>query len=346
MYRRLSRGSTAKLTRRSRYPYSWDDVSYFLIAVSNRVNLDLCIKHALAGFTESINGLWTYLDIAEDDYVSFLYGARAYNLYQVVVKAAYTDAANLPPWPPVKFRKEYYFPFRLELRQVRALEEPLVRAEFAYVAENLLLRGGYRKTHFQADQTTLQNVSEMGVPSSGPSEPLEVEGAETFIPHLVLNAKDANLPYVFPVRELIIQTLLRRRLSSAANLDKFLRTAGIRGFDGSNMEVLGEKAFPEGHVDILIKEATPIGISRKVVVEVKLGRASNANVQQLSLYMDTIGKECAGGVLVANGFGKRVRDRAFQQGIVCMRYELAGIGDKPLPYDSLLSSLSLILAWD
>ena len=55
--------------------------SYFLISVSNRKNLELCKKHALAGFTNSINGVWTFLEVGEGDFVSFLYGARAHNLY-------------------------------------------------------------------------------------------------------------------------------------------------------------------------------------------------------------------------------------------------------------------------
>ena len=65
---------------------------------------------------------------------------------------AYKNAENLPPWPPVTFRMSgntYYFPFRLYLKQERTLDEPMIRPEFAYVAENLLLRGGYRKTHFK-----------------------------------------------------------------------------------------------------------------------------------------------------------------------------------------------------
>lgn len=52
--------------------------------------------------------------------------------------------------------------FRLKLKPIRMLEEPLVRTEFAYVAENLLLRGCYSRIHFQAEQTTLQSVSQMG----------------------------------------------------------------------------------------------------------------------------------------------------------------------------------------
>ena len=41
-----------------------------------------------------------------------------------------------PSWKPVTFRRRtYYFPFRLYLKPVREFCEPLVRPEFAYVAE-------------------------------------------------------------------------------------------------------------------------------------------------------------------------------------------------------------------
>lgn len=59
----------------------------------------------------------------------------------------------------------------------------MVRQEFSYVAENLLLRGGYLKTHFQADTITLYNVSERGTPFTGESEHLELN-AETFEPKI------------------------------------------------------------------------------------------------------------------------------------------------------------------
>jgi len=105
------------------------------------------------------------VEVQEGDFISFLYGARAHNLYQVIRREAIREFATLPPWPPVTFRESgrtYHFPFRHWLETIREFDEPLVRSEFAYVAENLLLRAGYRKTHFQADQTTLQNVSQMG----------------------------------------------------------------------------------------------------------------------------------------------------------------------------------------
>ena len=67
-------------------------MSYFLISVSTKTNLDLCVKYALAGFTNSINGLWTYTEIQVGDFVSFLYGAKVFNLYRVVKKEACKNA--------------------------------------------------------------------------------------------------------------------------------------------------------------------------------------------------------------------------------------------------------------
>ena len=152
------------------------------------------MKHRLAGFTESTSGLWTFMEIEEGDFVSFLYGARVFHLYRVKAKRAFRNAHRLEPWEPITFRsgKTYSFPFRLFLSLSRKLEEPMVRVEFAYVAENLLLRGGYRKTHFQADQTTLQAVSQMGVPCSECSEETQIgtSGEETFIPRFTLKGSD------------------------------------------------------------------------------------------------------------------------------------------------------------
>lgn len=73
-------------------------MAYFLISVSNRKNLELCENYALAGFTNSINGLWAFLEIQEGDFISFLYGAKAHNLYRVEEKEAIKDALDLPPW--------------------------------------------------------------------------------------------------------------------------------------------------------------------------------------------------------------------------------------------------------
>jgi hypothetical protein len=80
------------------------EMAYFLISVSNKTNLNLCMRYGLAGFTSSINGLWTFVEIQEGDHVSFLYGARVFNLYKVVKKEALKGADKLPPWPLLHLR--------------------------------------------------------------------------------------------------------------------------------------------------------------------------------------------------------------------------------------------------
>ncbi|MFQ6074890.1 MAG: hypothetical protein ACE5Z5_01975 [Candidatus Bathyarchaeia archaeon] len=263
----------------------------------------------MAGFTNSISGVWTYLEIKEGDFVSFLYGARAHNLYRVKKKEAIRDFENLPPWQPITFRESgrtYYFPFRLHLIPVRRMEESLVRPEFAYVAENLLLRGGYRKTHFQADQTTLQNASQMGRIFDEEFQELDLRGYRTFTPRFVRNRKLASVPEIFPLQEYILQTLIRRHLMDDNNLDKFLELTEIDELETKNLEILGEKALPEGHIDIIIKEAIPIGTSKKIILEVKTSRGSERDLNQLSEYVKELGDECIAGVLIAKVFSRKV----------------------------------------
>ena len=95
-------------------------------------------------------------------------------------------------------------------------------------------------------------------------------------------------------------------VSNKKNLDAFLSQAGIETLDTSKLEVLGEKALAEGHIDILIKEATPMGLARKIIIEVKTGMAKAQDVSQLSMYLDEMGNECLMGVLIARDFSKKV----------------------------------------
>ncbi len=281
--------------------------NYFLISVSTRKNLELCIKYALAGFTNSINGLWTFLDIEEGDFVSFLYGARVRNLYRVVKKVAYKNADKIPPWPSITFKtsgKTYHFPFRFILKQERSLNEPMVRPEFSYVAENLLLRGGYRKTHFQADTVTFYNVSGMGEPYYGNNESLNVD-AEAFEPKIVFKKEKQNIPEKFYFKELILQSLVRKKLSSTI-FEEILEHFKVN-YDSTDFEILGEKALPEGYVDIFIKLKHPVGSNKYLLVEVKTGKAQRKDIDQLRDYMRELGNEVVGGVLIAKEFPKKVR---------------------------------------
>jgi hypothetical protein len=316
--------------------------NYFLISVSNRENLELCKKYALAGFPNSINGVWTFCEIKEGDFVSFLYAARAHNLYKVQKKVAFKNAENLPPWKPVTFkisRKTYYFPFLLYLQLVRKFEESLVRTEFAYVAENLLLRGGYRKTHFQADQTTLQNVSQMGQRISKLSATLECS-SQTFIPKFTTNKSFIENPYVFPFREIILQSVIRHYLCDKKKLQKFLDDISVEKVNSENLEVLGEKALAEGHIDIFIKEAIPIGESKNILTEIKIGKAVRKDFEQLESYLEEFGPECLKAVLIAKDFSRKTV-YAFKNKITPLKYVFSSDLATPRSFDELINCVKL-----
>jgi len=319
-------------------------MQYFFIAISTRENLELCKKYALAGFPSTLNGAWTYSEIDEGDFITFLYGARAHNLYKVRKKEAIADAENLPPWEPLRFRmtgKRVYFPFRLYLEPLRELEEPIARPEFYYIAENLLKRGGYEKTHFQADQTTLQNVSQMGKVFRGDIVRLALPSYKTFTPRF-LRARKVGPPYIYQFREVILQSLIRKYLSREEVLKEFLELVGLGELVGIEMEALGEKALAEGHVDILLKETRSRGRTRQVIIEVKLGEASKTDMEQLRRYLIEIGEECIAAALIASKFPKRVLG---ERGIYFLGFRFKGLDlKKPYTFEQLLSAVQIFRA--
>lgn len=291
-----------------------------------------------------MNGFWTFVEIEEGDYISFLYGARAHNLYRVVRKIALKNAEKYGPWEQITFRSghTYYFPFRLQLSLLRKFDEPMVRREFAYVAENLLLRGGYRKTHFQADNITFYQVSQMGE-AVGIDETHEdlYPAAELFVPKITFDTKKKAVPEVFPFREVILQSLIRKFLERTPEvLGEILNRLGIED-DPKEFEVLGEKALPKGHVDIFIKKRHPHGISPKIVVEVKKRSARKEDIEQLAEYMDELGNECAGGILIAKSFSRRLPSPP--RNMLFLSYEFKDVDrEKLYTYRELLERFALV----
>ena len=321
-----------------------DRPSYFLISVSTRENLELCVKHSLAGFPSGESGAWTFCEIQQGDFVSFLYGARAHNLYKVAKREAIVDAAHVPPWKPLTFKesgKTYSFPFRLQLQPIRTFIEPIVRTEFYYVAENLLLRGGYRKTHFQADQTTLQAVSEMGTRANGSVVALPLSEYATFTLRFTQNTELVKTPETFRFRETILQSAIRRHLMSDDNLQMLLSQLDFAGAQASALEILGEKALTQGHIDLLLKQRVPIGSAVKLPIEVKTKRAQPEDLAQLRAYMDELLDECPMGVLVAADFNKKVVRDAKGFGIGLVRYALNSDLKKSPTFEEMWQGLTL-----
>lgn len=318
--------------------------SYFLISVSTRENLELCVRYSLAGFPSGESGAWTFCEIAEGDLISFLYGAKAHNLYRVTKREAVRDAQHIGPWPPLTFRetgRTYYFPFRLGLEPIRAFSESLVRAEFAYVAENLLLRGGYSKTHFQADQTTLQSASQLGELMDGQSTAPAFGEYITFEPRFARVKGLANAPEITRFRETILQSVIKRYLASEFNLRNLLTDIGFNAIPAAELEVLGEKAIPQGHIDILLKRRVPMGTDSKIPVEVKTKKALPKDLSQLLAYMNELRGECPIGMLIANDFHKQVIQNARNFNVRLIRYSLAKEAGEAPTFEELHRSLKL-----
>ncbi len=318
--------------------------AYFLVAVSTRENLDLCIKYGLAGFPSGESGSWTFCEIQEGDFVSFLFGARAHNLYKVTTKEAIREADRLPPWKLLEFKETgsiYSFPFRVHLEQIRSFVEPIVRTEFFYVAENLLLRGGYRKTHFQADQTTLQSVSEMGVVHHGLPEELALPDYTTFELKFTKSKEFIQKPEVFRFQETILQSAIRRHLSIDKNLDSLLSNFPSIAVNGESLEILGEKALTQGHIDLLLKQRTPQGTSLKIPIEVKTNEAKPDDVSQIRNYKDELMEEAPVCILIASDFGKKTREAAIQKEVGLVRYKLRSDLSRAVTFQEIYDGLSL-----
>lgn len=165
----------------------------------------------------------------------------------------------------------------------------------------------------------------MGILYSKPIESLTVNKYETFVPTLSWNRNLVSPPEVFYFHEFILQSLVKQWLSQNTNLQILFNSFGLNGLQAKDFELLGEKALPEGHVDILIKDYYPKGRSTEIVVEVKTGEAKLEHVIQARNYMHELGEECVAGVLIARGFSKRVAQKAEIEGIKYCNYSFDGV---------------------
>jgi hypothetical protein len=149
-------------------------------------------------------------------------------------------------------------------------------------------------------------------------------------------------PEVFPLQELIIQSLIRRFLSENCNLSSFLELVDVKDLDVETLEVLGEKALPSGHVDILIKEAAPMGRSKKLVLEIKAAKAQSKDVEQLEKYVEELGEECTAGILIAREFPKRIIQKIGMQdkNLKLVTYGLSNFSpDEVYTFEQLLGKI-------
>ena len=84
-------------------------------------------------------------------------------------------------------------------------------------------------------------------------------------------------------------------------------------------------------------------MAKKIVLEVKLGKAKSDDLQQLKGYMDEFGTECIGGALIAEGFPKTVTTAARESlSIHLVGYEIDTEWNKPKAFEEIQNRLKLI----
>ena len=104
-----------------------------------------------------------------------------------------------------------------------------------------------------------------------------------------------------------------------------------------DFEILGEKALPEGFVDIFIKLKHPQ--TSNILVEVKKEKASTKDFQQLQSYMSEFGNECKGGILIAKDFPRRIN---ILVNIMAMKYLFENIDhESECAFEELFNMLNL-----
>lgn len=185
---------------------------------------------------------------------------------------------------------------------------------------------------------TLYNVSNMGARFEGENEPLHL-GNEVFQPKIVFRKgrKDSER---FRFHELVLQSLVRKKVRDGV-LSMILEHFKVSHLP-DEFEVLGEKALPEGFVDIFIKMKHPEGSNLYFIIEVKTDRAYPQEVAQLELYINELGSECKGGILIAKSFSKRIIADCKFRSILPVKYYFKDLDDeKEYAYEELLSSLRL-----
>jgi RecB family endonuclease NucS len=103
----------------------------------------------------------------------------------------------------------------------------------------------------------------------------------------------------------------------------------------SELEILGEKALTQGHIDLLLKQRVPLGSTLRIPIEVKTNRAESGDLAQLRSYMDELLDDCPIGVLVAADFNKQTVVKAGDNKISLVKYRLNTDLTKALTFEEI-----------
>jgi len=97
--------------------------------------------------------------------------------------------------------------------------------------------------------------------------------------------------------------LIRRKINESTwgNLEAL----GVN-IPADKFEVLGEKALPEGYVDIFIKLKHPIATNKYILAEVKTGKIQKKELNQINGYVSEFDGDSAGAMMIAKEFPRTI----------------------------------------
>jgi hypothetical protein len=180
----------------------------------------------------------------------------------------------------------------------------------------------------------------MGVKSGMKTEKIKYPSITEFSPMITFKRSEVDIPITYKFIELFLQSIIKHKISNRQNFLKFLKIINsCSDFNQTDFEILSEKALPQGHVDLLVKEAVPIGTSKQIVIEVKTGKASYKDLLQLVSYVEEIGEECVGGVLIAKDFQKKVMQN--RGDINLIKYNFSDVDKDKYRFWELVNKLQL-----
>ncbi len=125
------------------------------------------------------------------------------------------------------------------------------------------------------------------------------------------------------------------------NLQVLLQAVGLSNVRPADLEVLGEKALPEGHIDLLLKQRVPLGSTFKVPIEVKTNKGLPKDLVQLQSYHDELSGESPIGILIASDFHKAVVTLAAANQVKLVRYSLSADLTKAATFEEIYLGLKL-----
>lgn len=289
---------------------------YFIVVLSTQRNLNLCRQNSIAGFPETDNGQWAFLDINIGDYISFYFNGRVYDLYEVTEKQVPNRWRNklakgnehLDPetltngekWDSIKTNENFiYFPFRLKLNKIVETHYDsniVFKSGFERLGINLVPRVSLKKTHFQLSIKDIKKYFNKEVP---------IKESDFDIKSFILCKKRSqyrtNQNNTFDFENFIIDEITHKEIYLQAFLKKILESqiSKINLVEYcENYEFLSEQTTDGGESDIVVlcksKEELEFYIELKntlMIKKDKLTKKAQEAIGQVKRYHNILNKE-------------------------------------------------------